>query len=347
MSFMPSSPPGPSVPENQPHPQEAHPFDAQPFDDQNAEHAITPEGELSGTYARLAQPFDIVFHDNRGGVPLTYISGEQSASRLNEVLGPGAWSFTVIREGHEEEADTYWCLGHLEAWIDGRVCVREQYGAAKVKRPRPKCAYMYDDSTVRMGEVCGEQAYDHHKRHQDHAFVEGPREAPINIGYDKKSSATDAFKKCASLIGVGLYLSARVQTPDGKGVSAAVAGGNARGRQGSGGQQTISRPPANSRQSSSSLPRVTNPAAPRGATPPATTTLGATGPTTSTPNGASSAPPVMCQECGNPLREQNFSNGHWSVDTLRKNSRDLFDGREYCYPCFKVHNAERQTKASA
>jgi hypothetical protein len=31
--------------------------------------------------------------------------------------------------------------------------------------------------------------------------------APLDLGFDLKGAATDAMKKCASLLGVGLYLS--------------------------------------------------------------------------------------------------------------------------------------------
>lgn len=354
---MPSTPPlVASVAHTQPNGQEENTFDAVTTDhetDPNAEHGIEPERELSGTYLLLSEPFAITFTDIRGGVPLTYISGEQVASRLNTVLGPGSWSFTVPREGYDDFADAYWCLGHLEAVIDGQRCVREQYGAAKVKRPTPPCGYVYPEGSVRVGSMCMDRKYEHDRRHNDHAYIEGPIMPPLNIGYDKKASATDAFKKCASGLGVGLYLSARVATPDGKGKSAATVQrpANPQGRPttgGNGGGPLTSRQNANSQPRSSSSPS-SHPTASgsraerHGAIARATTTGGTTGPATSTPAGApgpTSAggdPRCVEAECGAPIEKKVFTNGEWSVDQLRQYSREKFDGKEYCYPHFKEH----------
>jgi hypothetical protein len=121
-------------------------------------------------YERLAAPFDVTFRDVRGGVALTYISGEQVVSRLNEVLGVDGWSFRIVRHEINAEADEAWALGELVAQIDGRTVVRQQFGSQKVRRSR---------STG----------------------------TPLDLGFDLKGAATDAMKKCASLLGVGLYLS--------------------------------------------------------------------------------------------------------------------------------------------
>jgi hypothetical protein len=124
----------------------------------------------AATYASLSAPFEHTFTDLRGGVELTYISGEQVTSRLNQVLGPAGWSFRVLRHDINAEADEAWCLGELVAEIDGKTVTRQQFGSQKIKRSR--------SSGV-----------------------------PLDIGFDLKGAATDAMKKCASLIGVGLYLS--------------------------------------------------------------------------------------------------------------------------------------------
>jgi len=43
-----------------------------------------PDDDL---YARLAEPFDETFWDNRGGIDLEYVTGEQQVTgRLNETL---------------------------------------------------------------------------------------------------------------------------------------------------------------------------------------------------------------------------------------------------------------------
>ncbi len=130
---------------------------------------------VEDVYTRLAAPFDSTFHDNRGGVDLEYITGEQCVSRLNEVLGVAGWSFRVVEHGINAEADEVWVFGSLEAEIGGKPVTRQQFGSQKIKRSR---------STG----------------------------APLDIGFDLKGATTDALKKCASLIGVGLYLSKK-ETP--------------------------------------------------------------------------------------------------------------------------------------
>jgi hypothetical protein len=124
------------------------------------------------TCERLSAPFDVTFTDVRGGVELTYVTGEQVARRLNEVLGVGGWSFRILRHDISAEADEVWALGEIVAEIDGKSVTRQQFGSQKVRRSR---------STG----------------------------APLDLGFDLKGAATDALKKCASLLGVGLYLSRR------------------------------------------------------------------------------------------------------------------------------------------
>jgi hypothetical protein len=126
--------------------------------------------EPAAVYRRLAAPFEVTFSDVRGGVQVTFISGEQVVSRLNEVLGVGGWSFRVLRHEIDAEADEAWVLGELVAQFDERTVIRQQFGSQKVRRSR---------STG----------------------------AALDLGFDLKGAATDAMKKCASLLGVGLYLS--------------------------------------------------------------------------------------------------------------------------------------------
>jgi hypothetical protein len=125
---------------------------------------------FADVYERLAQPFDSTFKDVRGGVELEYITGEQAVSRLNEVLGVAGWSFRVLEHGYNQEADEIWVLAELNANFGGTSVVRQQFGSQKVKRSRNT-------------------------------------DSPLDIGFDLKGASTDALKKCASLVGVGLYLS--------------------------------------------------------------------------------------------------------------------------------------------
>lgn len=125
-------------------------------------------------YEQLAATFEGTFKDVRGGVELEYITGEQAISRLNEVLGVAGWSLRVLEHGVNGEADEIWVLAELSATIGETVIVRQQFGSQKIKRSRTT-------------------------------------DSPLDIGFDLKGATTDALKKCASLLGVGLYLSKKEQ----------------------------------------------------------------------------------------------------------------------------------------
>ncbi len=131
---------------------------------------------FADVYQRLAAPFDSTFKDVRGGIELEYLTGEQVISRLNEVLGVAGWSFKVLEHGFHAESDEAWALGEITANFGGTLVTRQQFGSQKVKRSRGSGT-------------------------------------PLDIGFDLKGATTDSLKKCASLLGVGLYLS-RKEVPD-------------------------------------------------------------------------------------------------------------------------------------
>ena len=121
---------------------------------------------MSEQYQALAAPFDRT-HTKQG--PVTYITGEQAVSRLNDVLGFDQWSFKVLMHGYNDDADELWVLGELTL-ANGQVV--QQFGSQKPNR-----------------------------------YSSGKNEGKIiDYGFDLKGAATDALKKCASLRGVGLYL---------------------------------------------------------------------------------------------------------------------------------------------
>jgi len=134
-----------------------------------AAESIVVSPDEAGLYSRLAAPFDVTFRDLRGGIELEYITGEQATTRLNETLGFLAWSFRVLEHGIHAEADECWVLGELTVTVGDRTVTRQQFGSQKVKRSRSSGT-------------------------------------PLDIGFDLKGATTDALKKCASLIGVALYL---------------------------------------------------------------------------------------------------------------------------------------------
>lgn len=155
------------------------------------------------SYADLARQFDAVHSDTRGGTTFDYFTGEQCLTRLNE-QGPGFFDFEITEHGISAEADEVWVLGKLTCRViePDPLCqgelrvqhvVKMQFGSQKLKRSRSS------------GQV-------------------------LDLGFDLKGAATDALKKCASQIGVGLYLwkkrGGRLAIPDdGVPVAQADAGG--------------------------------------------------------------------------------------------------------------------------
>ena len=212
------------------------------------------EAEL---YSRLATPFDVTFRDLRGGVELEYITGEQATTRLNETLGFLAWSFRIVEHGIHAEADECWVLGELTVTIGDRTVTRQQFGSQKVKRSRSSGT-------------------------------------PLDIGFDLKGAATDALKKCASLIGVALYLWKK-EPPAGLGSGGHPTNGaghaSANGGNGTNGIHVV----------------------------------GGNG----GPAGGADLDSLYCEECGEPLTETRFKDGtNWAPSQLavfgrRKHSRIL------------------------
>ena len=143
---------------------------------------MTEDLSFATLQTALAAEFDETFTDTRGGVTLTYITGEQVISRLNDVLGVFGWDFAVREHGYNQEADEIWVLGRLTVYLRDHhgpepLVTREQFGSQKLRRSRNT-------------------------------------DAILDIGFDLKGATTDALKKCASLVGVGLYLSHKDPPPE-------------------------------------------------------------------------------------------------------------------------------------
>jgi hypothetical protein len=206
----------------------------------------------SALYQQLATPFDVTFRDIRGGVELEYITGEQATSRLNERLGFLGWSFKIIEHGIHAEADECWALGELTVTIDDRTVTRQQFGSQKVKRSRSSGT-------------------------------------PLDIGFDLKGAGTDALKKCASLVGVGLYLHEKAPP--------VPQGAAPQGNQGNGSGPKL-------------MPN-------------------SGGGGSSTGGDSNDLEPYVCEECGEALTETRFKDGtNWAPTQLavfgrRKHSRIL------------------------
>lgn len=106
----------------------------------------------------------------------SYHTGEQVITHLNRVLGPDGWSFLILDIGEESDSDECWAYGQITAIIDGRTVVKQDYGSQAFKR-----------------------------RKADAKF--------ISKWDDKKGAATDALKRCARLLGVGLDAWANERAP--------------------------------------------------------------------------------------------------------------------------------------
>lgn len=106
----------------------------------------------------------------------SYHTGEQVITHLNRVLGPDHWSFRIIELGEEPDSDECWAFGELTAIMDGQVVVKQDYGSQAFKRSRSTGKYV--------------AKWD-----------------------DKKAAATDALKRCARLLGVGLDAWANERAP--------------------------------------------------------------------------------------------------------------------------------------
>lgn len=106
----------------------------------------------------------------------SYHTGEQIVTHLNRVLGPLNWSFRILGTGEEEGSDECWVFGEITATLDGVTVVKQDYGSQAFKRSRTTKQY-------------------------------------VSKWDDKKAATTDALKRCARLLGVGLDAWANEKAP--------------------------------------------------------------------------------------------------------------------------------------
>lgn len=105
-----------------------------------------------------------------------YYTGEQIITHLNYALGPDGWDWTPLDRGLDAEADEVWVLGQLTARFLVDAPDHDGYEMR---------------TTVKI--ECGWQPINKKR--------DGSR---ISLGNDYKAAATDALKRCARLLGVGL-----------------------------------------------------------------------------------------------------------------------------------------------
>jgi hypothetical protein len=243
--------------------------------------------EDDGLYSLLAEPFPGYY--TAQGVFGPFLSGEQVTSRLNEVLGVGLWQFAVVSATVDPTADEVVVLGELRASIHGQWVTRQQFGGQKIKRAR-------DTGT------------------------------PTNLADDHKGAATDALKKCASMLGVGLYLMVSSAT-----WHAGVPPRNEpQGPPGSRGAR-----PAASRPAQAPVRSLPEPGAPAAA---------GDAPAQDRADGAG-ARPVKCMNCDQPLTEVTVParNGKpaekWTVAKLRYQGLRRH-AMVLCATCFRTASAQ-------
>ena len=130
--------------------------------------------ELRTPYQRLSEKFPEKFLKrriiNQGTSDervIEYIGGDKVIERLNEIIGLG-WNFEIVDKIVDIDIGQIAVLGRLSADIGGVKVVKEQWGSSAI-------------DTYPNGRV-------------------------ISLGDNIKAATTDALKKCATRIGVGLYL---------------------------------------------------------------------------------------------------------------------------------------------
>jgi hypothetical protein len=165
--------------------------------------------------------------DQRGGISLRYISGEQCISRLNRAFGPLGWTFEIRERWFDEAADECVVMGRLTAFrkvtlldtvmdADGtdrapyrevlQPIYHEQMGSQKHNRRKTVILSQqaFDNLDRRPGWAAPEYTY---TQQADGTWRKNDSAEILDTGFDWKGAATDSLKKCASLFGIALELS--------------------------------------------------------------------------------------------------------------------------------------------
>lgn len=133
----------------------------------------------NAVYQQLSEPFAPEMEKTlvKSGVPLTYIPISEVVNRLNKVLGVSRWDFTII-SCQRDAIDSDFITAHVrltwnpenakedDKWVE--PVVKDGIGGQKIKRNK-------------KGEI-------------------------VDLGDEMKGAVSDALKKAAQMLGVGLYL---------------------------------------------------------------------------------------------------------------------------------------------
>ena len=127
----------------------------------------------ANTYSMLSEPFppEMERELRKGGAALVYIPVSEVITRLNKVIGVDSWSFEIISCGRDT-LDPDYIVAHIRmTWYSeapfGYV-TRDGIGGQKIKR-------------TKAGDI-------------------------VDLGDEMKGAVSDALKKAAQTMGVGLYL---------------------------------------------------------------------------------------------------------------------------------------------
>lgn len=126
---------------------------------------------MTDTYRLLSEPFDpsMLKSRNKGGAKLTYVPVAEVIARLNVILGTENWS-VVESEAWRDERDPNWVVAKvtISAMINGEVTRKTGWGGQEIK--------MTKDGRI------------------------------LDLGDEYKGATSDALKKAATQLGVGLDL---------------------------------------------------------------------------------------------------------------------------------------------
>lgn len=128
---------------------------------------------MSALYHNLSEAFPQEMERtlNKGGTSLTYIPVSEVINRLNKVLGVDKWSFTIVR-CERDAIDPDFIVAHVRIdWYGddaSQFVSRDGFGGQKIKR-------------TKQGQI-------------------------VDLGDEFKGAISDALKKAAQTLGVGLYL---------------------------------------------------------------------------------------------------------------------------------------------
>lgn len=105
----------------------------------------------------------------RGGKQVTYVEGGYVISQLNAAFSPVGWDFEVVEQGTTDRKNENKSEG--EVWVRGKLTIVDHKNGWRVSKTQ----------------------YGQHPIHE---------KVPIGDAY--KAAATDALKKCASMLGIAL-----------------------------------------------------------------------------------------------------------------------------------------------